>query len=59
MLLEIHAPVTAELQELGEQVRRRVLRRVHDRLWMVLTSIDIRITDLTDATDEPEEGRSR
>ncbi|MBM7440266.1 Asp23/Gls24 family envelope stress response protein [Streptomyces sp. HB132] len=59
VLLEIRAPVTAELQELGERVRRRVLSSVHDRLGMVLTSIDIRITDLTDATDKPEGGRNR
>ncbi|MEU0126449.1 MULTISPECIES: Asp23/Gls24 family envelope stress response protein [unclassified Streptomyces] len=57
--LEIHAPLTADLPSTAEQVRQHVLASVHDRLGLVLTSIDIQITDLVDANDEPEGGQGR
>ncbi|MER7139354.1 Asp23/Gls24 family envelope stress response protein [Streptomyces sp. NPDC000341] len=57
--LEIHAPASAPLQDLAEQVRRSVLTAVDSTLGMVLNGIDIRITDLLDAADEPGEGTDR
>lgn len=49
--LELHAPVTADLQELAEQVRRRVRDTMDRRLGLEVTDIDIRITDLRDPAD--------
>ncbi|MFC9947778.1 hypothetical protein [Streptomyces pratensis] len=57
--LEIHAPASAQLQELAEEVRHRVLVAADTALGLALNGIDIRITDLLDVTDGPEGGGSR
>ncbi|MFD0023681.1 Asp23/Gls24 family envelope stress response protein [Streptomyces sp. NPDC058382] len=49
--LDIHAPVTADLRELAEEVRLRVLETVDRQLGLDITEIDIRITDLREPTD--------
>ncbi|MFE4690396.1 Asp23/Gls24 family envelope stress response protein [Streptomyces sp. NPDC056749] len=57
--LEIHAPASAQLQDLAEQVRRRVLGAADTTLGLALDEIDIRITDLLDAADGPGGGEGR
>ncbi|MFG2478926.1 Asp23/Gls24 family envelope stress response protein [Streptomyces fagopyri] len=57
--LEIHAPVTAGLPEVAEEVRRRVREAAYGRLGLGTARIDIRVTDLTDAPADTEEGRTR
>ncbi|MEU0133019.1 Asp23/Gls24 family envelope stress response protein [Streptomyces sp. NPDC006296] len=54
--LDIHAPASAPLQDLAEQVRRRVRGAADTTLGLALNGIDIRITDLLDADDDAEEG---
>ncbi|MFF1925633.1 Asp23/Gls24 family envelope stress response protein [Streptomyces sp. NPDC058221] len=49
--LDIHAPVAADLRELAEEVRLRVLDTVDRQLGLGITEIDIRITDLREPTD--------
>ncbi|TXS10616.1 Asp23/Gls24 family envelope stress response protein [Streptomyces sp. wa22] len=57
--LEIHAPASAQLQDLAEQVRHRVLSAADSTLGLPLNEIDIRITDLLDAADGPGGGEGR
>ena len=61
--LELHAPITARLPELAEEVRRRVREAAYDRLGLDTARIDIRVTDLTDdpadAPADTEGGRAR
>ncbi|WP_194280494.1 Asp23/Gls24 family envelope stress response protein [Streptomyces fagopyri] len=57
--LEIHAPLTAGLPELAEEVRCRVREAASGRLGLDTARIDIRVTDLTDAPADTEEGRAR
>ncbi|MFG3125710.1 Asp23/Gls24 family envelope stress response protein [Streptomyces sp. NPDC048201] len=46
--LEVHAPVGVPLEEVAEEVRRRVAGAARLRLGLRPASVDIRITDLVD-----------
>jgi hypothetical protein len=57
--LDIHAPADAPLPDLAAQVRERVWEAADRELGMVVTAVDIRVTDLVPTTaDDGREGRT-
>ncbi|MGV9322819.1 Asp23/Gls24 family envelope stress response protein [Streptomyces sp. NPDC003660] len=54
--LEVHAPLGVPLEEVAEEVRRRVAEAARLRLGLRLASVDVRIVDLVDAPAGFEEG---
>ncbi|MET7378450.1 Asp23/Gls24 family envelope stress response protein [Streptomyces sp. NPDC005526] len=48
--LEVHAPATVALPETAELVRRRVWEAAEERLGLMVSMVDIRVTDLVDET---------
>ncbi|MET7451927.1 Asp23/Gls24 family envelope stress response protein [Streptomyces sp. NPDC005574] len=57
--LDVHAPVGADLQDLADQVRRRVAEAAERELGMPVAAIHIRVTDLVDPPADSQEGRPR
>ncbi|MGW0667946.1 Asp23/Gls24 family envelope stress response protein [Streptomyces sp. NPDC002746] len=58
--LELHVPLSDDLTELADRVRRRVREAVDEGLGLGVTELDIRITDLLDPEeDTPEERAAR
>ena len=57
--LDIHAPADAPLPDLAARVRERVWEAADRELGMVVTAVDIRVTDLVPTTaDDGQEGRT-
>ncbi|MFD5625412.1 MULTISPECIES: Asp23/Gls24 family envelope stress response protein [unclassified Streptomyces] len=54
--LDIHAPADVSLPDLAEQVRGRVRAAADSELGLVVTAVDIRITDLVGAPAAGQEG---